>query len=98
MFVYGFAVSQINDRHVFLARFIGTQEREDISYNKANKVNQWATLTTCLCCILEIALYFAYNEMVTRKGCCPRTRKGQRFMSKEAVNGNISSYWVWKSL
>ena len=35
---------------------------------------------------------------ITRKGWCPRTGKGQRFMGKEAVNGNISSYWVWKRL
>ena len=58
------AVSQINARHMFLARFIGTQEKEDISYNKANKLNLWVTLTTCLCCLLEIGLYFAYNELV----------------------------------
>ena len=66
-FIYGFAVSQINARHVFLARFIGTQSREDISYNEANKLNLWVTLTTCLCCILEIGLYFAYNELVNNK-------------------------------
>ena len=57
-------MSQINARHVFLARFVGTQVREDISYNEANKLNLWVTLTTCLCSILEIGLYFAYNEMV----------------------------------
>ena len=33
-----------------------------------------------------------------RKGWCPRTGKGQRFMGKVAVNGNISDYWVWKQL
>ena len=37
-----------------------------------------------------------YN--ITRKGWCPRTGKGQRFMGKEAVNGNISGYWVRKPL
>ena len=57
-------MSQINARHEFLARFIGTQVKEDISYNEANKLNLWVTLTTFLCCILEIGLYFAYNEMV----------------------------------
>ena len=60
-------VSQVNARHVFLARFIGTQDRENISYNEANKVNLWVTLTTCLCCILEMGLYFAYNEWVNTK-------------------------------
>ena len=34
----------------------------------------------------------------TRKGWFPRTGKGQRFMGKEVVNGNISGYWVWKRL
>ena len=39
-----------------------------------------------------------FGTELTRKGWCPRTGKGQRFMSKEVVNGNISSYWVWKRL
>ena len=60
-------MSQISARHVFLARFIGTKEGEDISYNKANKLNLWVTLTTCVCCILEIGLYFGYNELVNNK-------------------------------
>ena len=63
-FIHGFAVRQINAKHVFLARFIGTQENEDISYIEANKLNLVATLTTCLCSILEIGLYFAYNKLV----------------------------------
>ena len=54
---------------MFLARFIGTQEKEDISYIEANKLNLVATLTTCLCSILEIGLYFAYNELVNSKHC-----------------------------
>ena len=59
-----FSVSQINARHHFLARFIGTKDEEDISFNKANEVNLWVTTTTCVCCILEIILYFAYNRLV----------------------------------
>ena len=55
---------QINARHAFLTRFIRTQVRENISYNKANKLNLWITLTTCLCCLLEIGLYFTYNKWV----------------------------------
>ena len=57
-------MSQINARHYFLARFIGTQDREDISYSKASEVNLLVTVTTCVCCLLEIALYFVYNKMV----------------------------------
>ena len=57
-------MSQINARHNFLDRFIGTKEKEDISYSKAAEVNLWVTVTTCVCCILEMALYFAYNRMV----------------------------------
>ena len=63
VYIWNFnAVSQINARHAFLARFIGTQVREDISYNEANSLNLWITLTTCLCCLLEISLYSAYNK------------------------------------
>ena len=38
------------------------------------------------------------SKIKARKGKCPRIGKGQRFMGKEAVNGNISGYWVWKHL
>ena len=65
VYIWNFnAVSQINARHEFLTRFIGTQVREDISYNEANSLNLWVTLTTCLCCLLEIGLYSAYNKWV----------------------------------
>ena len=57
-------MSQINARHNFLDRFIGTKEKEDISYSKATEVNLWVTVTTCVCCMLEMALYLAYNRMV----------------------------------
>ena len=57
-------MSQINARHSFLSRFIGTQEKEDISYGQAYAVNLWVTVTTVVCCMLEIAIYFAYNRMV----------------------------------
>ena len=57
-------MSQINARHHFLARFIGTKNEEDISFNKANEVQVWVTVTTCVCCILELGLYFAYNRLV----------------------------------
>ena len=55
---------QINTRHHFLTRFVGTKEREDRSYSHVNTDNLWITLTTCLCCILEIVLYLVYNRMV----------------------------------
>ena len=64
LFFFCFLVSQINTRHTFLARFIGTKAEEDISFNKANEVNLWVTVTTCVCCILEMVLYLAYNRMV----------------------------------
>ena len=57
-------MSQINTRHNFLDRFIGTKEKEDISYSKATEVNLWVTVTTCVCCMLEMALYFGYNRLV----------------------------------
>ena len=57
-------VRQINSRHAFLARFTGTKERENQSHTNANDVNLWITLTTILCCVLEIILYFVYNRLV----------------------------------
>ena len=57
-------MSQINARHNFLDRFIGTKEKEDISFSKASEINFLVTVTTWVCCILEVALYFAYNRMV----------------------------------
>ena len=57
-------MTQINARHNFLIRFIGTQERENISFSKATEVQLWVTVTTLVCCVLEIGLYFAYNRMV----------------------------------
>ena len=58
-------------------------------------------------CVNKIDAQYHYNVLDfpvtnekhadnTRKGWCPRIGKGQWFMGKEAVNGNISSYWVWK--
>ena len=59
-----FLVIQINSRHNFLVGFLGTKPEEDISYAKASEVNLWITVTTCICCVLEIILYFVYNRMV----------------------------------
>ena len=58
-------VSKIYSRHQFLSRFIGAKEKENLSYSRANDVNLWITLTTILCCVLEIILYFVYNRLVT---------------------------------
>ena len=57
-------VRQINSRHAFLSRFIGTKGKEKLSYNKVNEAKLWITVTTGLCCALEIILYFVYNRMV----------------------------------
>ena len=59
-------MSQINARHNFLARFIGTFPKEDVSYSKSNEVQLAITMTTIICCLLEIGLYFAYNRMVNK--------------------------------
>ena len=57
---------QINSRHKFLEGFLGTKPEEDISHAMANEVNMWFTVTTCICCVLEILLYFVYNRMVNK--------------------------------
>ena len=58
-------MSKVNSRQHFLSRFIGTKEKENLSYSRASEVNLWITLTTILCCVLEIILYFVYNRLVT---------------------------------
>ena len=60
-------MNQINARHSFLDRFIGTLEKEDISFSQAYDVNLWVTATTVVCCMLEIAIYFAYNRVVKKE-------------------------------
>ena len=62
-----FSVIQIKSRHNFLEGFLGTKPKEDTSYAKANEVNLLITMTTCICCFLEILLYFAYNRMVNNQ-------------------------------
>ena len=57
-------MNQINSRHNFLNGFLGTKPEEDFSHARANEVNLWITLTTSLCCVLEIVIYFVYNRMV----------------------------------
>ena len=57
-------MSQINARHNFLDRFIGTKEKEDISFSKASEVNLLVSVTTCVCCMLEMGIYFGYNRVV----------------------------------
>ena len=57
-------VIQINSRHNFLDSFLGAKPEEDISHARANVVNLWITLTTSICCVLEIVLYFVYSRKV----------------------------------
>ena len=48
-------------------RFLGANKpEEDISHASANEVNLWITMTTSVCCVLEIVLYFFYNRMVNK--------------------------------
>ena len=61
------SVIQINSRHKFLEGFLGTKPEEDISHVMANEVNLWITVNTCMCCVLEIILYFVYNRMVNEQ-------------------------------
>ena len=75
------SVNQINARHSFLDRFIGTQEKEDISYSQAYEVNLWVTATTVVCCMLEIAIYFAYNRKVNKH--CERSCELLRYIFRD---------------
>ena len=68
-------MNQINIRHHFLSRFIGTKDKENQSFHRANNVNLWLTITTCICPILEIVLYLVYNRMVIFNNTIPIATK-----------------------
>lgn len=84
------SVSQINARHHFLARFIGTFPEEDVSYNKANEVQLAVTVTTCMCCVLEFGFYFLYNRMVNNEMFKNLTSH------KISLGPSLAPYHLWR--
>ena len=58
------SVKQINNRHSFLTKLIGTKEEEDYSYEMANYLQ--VLITTCffVFSFMEMAMFYVYNLKV----------------------------------
>ena len=51
-------------RHHFLLRTIGTRQEEDVSYNTIITLMVTFIVGVVLCSVLEMVIYFLYNEKV----------------------------------
>ena len=59
------SVYNINARHAFLTRLIGTKPEEDTSLEAVNHLATVVTVTTIVAWGLEVAFYFIYNRFVS---------------------------------
>ena len=55
---------KIKQRHVLLARTIGTKAEEETSYTHSHYLVISATASMIALCILEVAAYYLYNRKV----------------------------------
>ena len=58
--------SNINRRHEFLTRLIGTKPEEDRSFEAVNYLVTLATVSTSVALLLEVIFYFIYNRRVSK--------------------------------
>ena len=61
-----YSASNINRRHEFLTRLIGTKPEEDISFEAVNYLVTLATVSTSVAFLLEVLFYFIYNRRVSK--------------------------------
>ena len=63
-----FAISgyQIRSRHAFLKMLTGTKKEEDLSFDNINKLLITSTILMVLSCVMEVLMYFLYNNKVQR--------------------------------
>ena len=60
------SVYNINTRHAFLTRLIGTKSEEDTSLEAVNHLATVVTVTAVVAWGLELAFYFIYNRFVSK--------------------------------
>ena len=58
-------VLQINERHEFLTKLIGSKEEEDRSYRNADKVMKATSTCMIVFSLLEVVIYYVYNYQVS---------------------------------
>ena len=57
---------QIRSRHAFLKMLTGTKKEEDRSFDNINKPMIGSTILMVLSCVMEVLMYFLYNEKVQK--------------------------------
>ena len=55
---------QIRSRHAFLKMLTGTKKEEDRSFDNINTLLIASTILMVLSCIMEVLMYFLYNNKV----------------------------------
>ena len=60
-----YIVLQINERHEFLTKLIGSKEEEDRSYRNADAVMKATTTCMIVFSFLEVVIYYVYNYQVS---------------------------------
>ena len=55
---------QIRSRHAFLKMLTGTKKEEDQSFDNINNLLIISTSVMILSCVMEILMYFLYNNKV----------------------------------
>ena len=55
---------QIRSRHFLLKKLIGTKPEEDLSFDNVNTLLITSTSVMIFSCIMEVLMYFLYNNKV----------------------------------
>ena len=67
------SVHNVNTRHQFLTKLIGTKPEEDRSVAAVNQLVTAVIVTTVAVSLLEAGFYFLYNRIVSDKTCTIHT-------------------------
>ena len=59
-----FSGYQIRSRHAFLKMLTGTKKEEDWSFDNINNILITSSILMVLSCIMEVLIYFIYNNKV----------------------------------
>ena len=58
---------QIRSRHAFLKMLTGTKKEEDLSFANVNTLLITSTVMMVISCVMEVLMYFLYNNKVKQK-------------------------------
>ena len=60
---------QIRSRHALLKMLAGTKKEEDTSFDNINNLLITSTILMVFSCIMEVIMYFLYNDKVEDNKC-----------------------------